>query len=231
MSDPPPTPGPFADPPVKPDEIDLGKVHGSILREHEEPAEGRESVPLWFVTLIMMLVFWAGFYLANHSGGFRANVFNPVPGNQSPVPPDPATLGRRVFVQNCVICHQASGLGVANQYPPLAGSEWVLARNGHADNYLAAIVIHGLEGPVIVNGRLYNGAMPPWKFLRDEEIAAVLTYVRSQWGNAAASIGPDFVRQVRERTADRAEPWTQRELQAIEGRTAPKAAGNASPAP
>ncbi len=200
-----------------PEEIDLQGVHGSILREHHEPAEGRESVPLWFVSVIMLLVFWGGFYLATNSGGFRADVFVPHrvarPDPNAP-PPAPEELGRRLYVRNCVLCHQATGLGVGMQYPPLAGSEWVVTDGSgwHREEHLVAVLLHGLEGPVEVRGRSYNGAMPPWKLLRDEEIAAVLTYIRSEWGNAAAPVEPEFVAEVRRRTQERRKPWTVGEL-------------------
>ena len=203
---------PFADAP-QPEEIDLAKVHGSILREHNEPVEGYEAVPFWFVILIAALLFWGGIYLAMNSGGFRADVFNPAVGPVGKTASLP--LGQRVFTQNCVVCHQATGQGIPRVYPPLAGSEWVLARDGHGDNHLVAIVLHGLQGPTQVKGQPYNGAMPPWKFLRDEEIAAVLTYIRSQWGNDAPSITPEWVREVRAQTANRPAPWSHPELQGL----------------
>jgi mono/diheme cytochrome c family protein len=194
------------------EEIDLAKVHGSILREHNEPVEGYEAVPFWFVVLIAALVFWGGVYLAMNSGGFRADVFTP---SAEPVAANTQPLGQRIFTQNCVVCHQATGQGIPRVFPPLADSEWVLARDGHGDNHLVAVVLHGLQGPTEVNGQLYNGAMPPWKFLRDEEIAAVLTYIRSQWGNAAPPITPEWVGKVRAQTASRAAPWSQSEVRSL----------------
>ena len=207
----------FRDPPDR-GEIDLQRVHGSILREHDDPAEGRESVPLWFVTGIMLLVFWGGFYLAMNSGGFRADVFTPHRAPAAEVDAAPLTpdeLGRRVYVRNCVLCHQATGLGVGAQYPPLVGSEWVVTdgRDWHRESHLVALLLHGMEGPAEVRGRIYNGAMPPWKFLKDEEIAAVLTYIRGAWGNDAPPIEPAFVAEVRAKTQTRQRPWTARELE------------------
>jgi hypothetical protein len=57
--------------------------------------------------------------------------------------------------------------------------------------------------------------MPPWKQLKDDQIAAVLTYIRSEWGNAAAPISPEYVKSIRDKTTDRTEPWLQKELKAI----------------
>ena len=208
---------PFRDPPPGRDEIDLAKVHGSILREHDEPAEGREPVTLWLVAVFMALVFWGGAYLVYYSGGFRADAFNPRRGMAGSAVDsnDPATLGRRTFTQKCVLCHQSTGLGVPGIYPPLAGSEWVLARAGHGDNHLVSILLHGLQGPVEVSGKTFNNAMPGWKAMRDDQIAAVLTYIRSQWGNSALPITPEFVAQIRARTADRGEAWGRNELKKL----------------
>jgi len=196
---------------ASPAEIDLPQVHGSILREHREPAEGVGRVPLWFALLMLGLTLWGALYLANRSGGFRADVFNPVAAPVA-VAEDPATLGQRVFMRNCMLCHQFDGRGVPGQYPPLAGSEWVLGEDGHNAQQIVAIVLHGGEGPFNVKGDVFSGAMAPWKALRDDEIAAVLTYVRSSWGNAAPPITAEFVARVREATKDRAEPWSEGEL-------------------
>ncbi len=213
------------EPPPEPDEMDLGKVHGSILREHQEPGEGRVGVPTWFVLTIMALVFWGGFYLATNGGGFRADGFVPAPFTPA-APLDPATLGRRTFVQNCVICHQADGQGVPRQYPPLAGSEWVLGEGGWRSEHLMAVLLGGLEGPAQVRGATFNGAMPSWRFLRDEQIAAVLTYIRGDWGNAAAPVTVEAVRAARGRMSGRGSAWTQEELRAMPADAAPGGAGH-----
>ena len=86
-----------------------------------------------------------------------------------------------------------------------------------------------------VKGQQYNNVMAPWgKVLKDEQIAAVLTYVRNEWGNQAPPITKEFVSKIREQTKDRTEPWTQKELQAIErvlvGDEPPRRARRAAPA-
>jgi len=214
---PPPEPGRdegFRDP-ARPEEIDLARVHGAILREHPEPSEGVGRVPVWFALLMLTLSLWAVLYFANRSGDFRADVFNPVAAPTPEGPIDPALLGQRVFMRNCMLCHQFDGRGVPGQYPPLAGSEWVLGEGGHDERQIAAIVLHGVEGAFVVNGTTYSGAMAPWRLLRDDEIAAVLTFIRSSWGNAAPPITPDFVARVREATKGRTEPWSQAELEGM----------------
>jgi mono/diheme cytochrome c family protein len=216
---------PMHDPsPRDPNEMDLAKVHGSILRENKEPVEGYKSVPLWLVTLIMVFTFWGGIYLAYYSGGFRADAFVPRKSMAGPVldPNDPATMGQRVYTQSCILCHQASGTGVPRIYPPLAGSEWVLAKDWRGDNHLVSIVLHGLQGPVDVAGNSYNGSMPGWKTLSDAEVAAVLTYIRSQWGNAAPPISAEFVGTVRYKTRRRTTVWATGELQSLAKESAPK---------
>lgn len=205
------------------EDMNVAAVHDSILREQADPEDGYEPIPLWLVTVIMVVVFWAGLYLAYNSGGFQSNVFDPTLVSWSgggtaaadAGPPDPMVVGKRIFTQNCVVCHQATGLGVAGQFPPLADSEWVLSEGWHGDNHLVKILLHGLQGVVEVKGNIYNNAMPAQN-LNDAQMAAVLTYIRNEWGNSAPPISEEFVAKIREETTGRTEPWTQPELQAIE---------------
>ena len=100
---------------------------------------------------------------------------------------------------HCITCHQEKGQGLpAAQFPPLAESEWVVGQ----PERLIALTLHGLLGPMEVKGKTYQGLVPmtPFKGLKDDEIAAVLTYVRNAFGNQAPMIGPDTVRAVREAT-------------------------------
>lgn len=212
------------------------EVHGSILREQAEPREGRAPLPIWLIPVFFAVLFCAGLYLASHSGGFRPDVFelstpaSASGGEETPSGPvDPKTLGKRVFTQNCAVCHQPTGLGLPGAFPPLVGSEWVIGGEGHGDNHLVKLVLKGLQGPLQVKGENYNNAMPPWGQLSDEQIAGVLTYIRSEWGNAAPAISPDYVKSIREKTADRTDPWTAKELQAIPAEKQP-ATEPASPA-
>lgn len=226
----------------------LPEVPASVLREKPEPAEATASVPLWMFPVFGILIAWGAFYLAMNSGGFLVSVYDTnkvswdgAGGGAAAAAPDPMVIGKRVFTQNCAVCHQANGEGVAGQFPPLAGSEWVMSQDWHGDNHLVKIVLHGLQGMVTVKGAQFNNAMTPWgKVLKDDQIAAVLTYVRNEWGNQAPPITKEFVAKVREASQDRAEPWTQKELQAIgrelvnEAEAAPAAESSApaeSPAP
>jgi mono/diheme cytochrome c family protein len=98
---------------------------------------------------------------------------------------------------------------VEGAFPPLAGSEMVTG----SPEQLAAILLHGLHGPLRVKGKVYDGEMPEWgSKLKDEQIAAVLTYIRASFGNSAPPVNPELVKQVREATASRNRPWTEAEL-------------------
>jgi putative membrane-bound dehydrogenase domain len=118
--------------------------------------------------------------------------------------------GKRLYEQQCLNCHQPEGTGLGDIYPPLAKSEWV---TGDKET-LIKIVLHGLSGPIEVAGKAYGAAgvpMPPVP-MGDREIADVLTYIRSQFGNAADAVTANLVKDVRARTKSRETPWTAEEL-------------------
>ncbi len=194
----------------------------SYRTEASEPVAGAAPVPSWLWILAVVLVGWSALYLGMNSGGFEPDIFNAdqvswAGGGGGPAaPPDPMVIGKRIYTANCVVCHQASGLGVAGQFPPLVGSHWVVTgEEWHGDNHLAKLLLNGLQGPVQVLGNTYNNAMPAWKQLKDSDIAYVLTYIRNEWGNVAPPITPEYIASIREEVGDRSEPWTQAALQAI----------------
>ena len=124
-----------------------------------------------------------------------------------PQPPD----GKQVYATTCAACHQLDGTGLTDVYPPLAESEWV---TGDEDR-LIRIVLHGLTGEIEVGGEIFSGLMPAWgPSLDDAQVAAVLTYVRKSWGNAATPVVPATVARVRRATASRTTPWMAKELPA-----------------
>ena len=107
----------------------------------------------------------------------------------------PARSGEQVYAGSCSSCHQSTGEGSGRLYPPLAGSEWVL---GDPDT-LVRIVMHGIKGKIVVKGQAYDNIMAPWGgALTDEEIANVLTFIRSSWGNDASSISTENVQKIRD---------------------------------
>ncbi len=121
----------------------------------------------------------------------------------------PLDDGEEIYLSRCMSCHQTDGMGIAGVFPPLVETDWVTGDKGR----LIRLVLDGMMGEVKVGGVVYSGAMPPWKsYLSDEEVAALLTYVRGAWGNDASAVTPDQVAQVRKATADRSTSWTTEEL-------------------
>jgi len=204
--------------------FNVQKAHEELLREKAASPAGSHAIPAWSLVLLWLLAFWVGGYLIRYHGGFRPDVFDETLDLDSLALSGPlktadlAVLGKRSFSANCVACHQTTGLGVPNQYPPLVGSEFTLGPTDH----LILIVLHGLEGPVKVKGETYNGAMPTWKdVLTDAQIAGILTYVRSSWGNEAGAVTVDQVKALREKYKERMNAWKSAELLAIPAEEAP----------
>jgi mono/diheme cytochrome c family protein len=124
--------------------------------------------------------------------------------------------GARVFSSTCAACHQANGMGSPEQYPPLAGSGWVTG----SERRFLRIVLHGLTGEVDVEGETFSAAMPGWgATLKDAEIAAVASYVRTHFGNHAPPVSAATVALVRKEYLSRTTPWTAVELAAAERTT------------
>src|SRR5207244_9716774 len=155
------------------------------------------------------------------------------PGGAEQVERSPRDRGKKVFSANCQTCHQANGLGVPGQYPPLAGSEFTSG----GSRRMAMIVLKGLQGPVEVKGQQYGTAvMQPWdKTLTDKQIADVMTYERSEWGNSASPVTPEQIAAMRKELANHPESFAAPDILAApdedipEG--APPAGGGAPPKP
>jgi mono/diheme cytochrome c family protein len=124
---------------------------------------------------------------------------------------DPEILkrGAAVYARTCLACHQPTGKGIPNVFPPLDGSDWV-----SADPSLAIkIVIKGLQGPIKVNGQNFATMMPPvMPALNDQEIADVLSYIHVSWANDLPAVTPEQVQKVREEIKDRTTPFTAADL-------------------
>ena len=190
------------------------------MREKEEPSENFSPMPLFFVALFMVLAFWAGVYLVRYSGDFGPFHYDEtrMPGfaeDTGPREVDMMALGARVYSQNCVACHQGTGLGLPGVYPTLVESEWVKDK----PERLVKIVLAGLAGPVTVNGAEYNNAMTPFGRLKDQQLAAVLTYIRTNpdYKNDSHAVSEELVAEVRAAYGERTDPWSQVELEAIHG--------------
>jgi mono/diheme cytochrome c family protein len=119
--------------------------------------------------------------------------------------------GRDQYAVSCGACHQADGKGLANMAPTLAKSDWV---TGDAKR-LIGVAVHGLMGPIKVNGKLVEGVppiMPPHGFMKDEQLAGILTYVRNAWGNRAGLISIEDITGYRKTESARVAPWTEAEF-------------------
>lgn len=138
------------------------------------------------------------------------------PGYVPPAPPRPLTpdeqlrfdAGAKVYAQVCTQCHKPDGQGQEGLAPPLVDSEWTLGD----PHRLSRIVLHGMRGPITVNGKTWNLDMPGWAALSDDQIAAALTYTRRSWDHDADPVTPATVAKVRSENKTRLEAWTEREL-------------------
>lgn len=172
------------------------KIHEQAVREMTEPRDGISPTPVTFLLLCFFFTAWGGYYLADNPGNWSGMEYSEKPAAPTGVaapPADPMVLGREIFGA-CMQCHQADGRGVAGTYPPLAASEFVTGD----ERRLATILLNGISGPFVVNGVTYNSEMPKWRdYFSDEELAAVMTYVRNSWGNKASPVSKETVAKVR----------------------------------
>lgn len=121
------------------------------------------------------------------------------------VPPD----GEQIYNTRCMSCHQMGGRGVPGSFPPLRETDWVNGDKGR----LIRLLLHGVSGQMEVKGQTYSGSMPPWnEALGADGIAAVATYVRSNFGNDASPVTTEEVKKVQAATDGRKKPWTAKEL-------------------
>ena len=107
--------------------------------------------------------------------------------------PASASDGATVYLENCSSCHQTDGEGVSGAFPPLAGNPVVTGTPVTA----IAIVKNGLEGKIVVHGNAYSGIMPAWKKqISDQQIAEVISYIRSAWNNNSGGVSLSQVQAV-----------------------------------
>ncbi len=199
-----------------------------VLSEEAEPVAERRPVPVWLVALLVLLIYVGDMYVMDHgadlmgkAGPFPKEVFDPFRTYQEVVDRNPESpfdkvmkSGKGKYELYCSPCHGSSGLGnPATGIPPLAGSEWVKTIGpGRA----IRIVLLAVRGPITVSGKPWdNPGMLAWgPQLTDEDIAAILSYVRAnnEWGNKASIVMPEAVKQLRDAHASRSEPWSADEL-------------------
>src|ERR1700745_1740006 len=224
MNESAPTPDPHSGQGMDYSEIaDVQDVHAAVQREKREPRVGREPLSIWLIAVYGLAVFFGGAYLGRYSGNFNGEALDPyggepqtmkkVTGLQGPgqvAECAPHNRGKKVFSSNCQTCHQANGVGVSGQYPPLAGSEFTTG----GSRRMAMIVMKGVQGPVTVKGQQFGAAvMQPWdKTLTDKQIADVMTYERSEWGNNASPVAPEQIAAFRKELANHPESYTEHDI-------------------
>jgi len=177
-------------------------------RELADPDEGVRPLP-WFLTMFLgAMAMWGAFYIYSTPSGEESS-YGDQRTTASLRPPEVAVNaaqkadGKQIYGAKCAACHQATGLGIPGVFPPLAGSKWVVGD----EKILTLIMLHGVNGEMEVKGTVYKGAMPAWKSLSDGDLAAVMSYIRSDWGNKSAEIAPDTVATQRDTTKSRTEPY------------------------
>lgn len=211
------------------DTADVHELHAAIQREKREPRVRIEPLSAWLLLIYALTIFFGGFYLARYGGDFSGSSLDPTSAplphqkRQTPIAEggeqvaevSPAARGRKIYLANCATCHQASGVGIAGQYPPLAASEHVVG----GTRRLGMILLKGLHGPMEVKGVQYGSAiMQPWeKTLTDAKIADVLSFIRSEWGNNAPPVAAEGIAALRKELAGRTESFTDAELRTVAG--------------
>jgi len=107
--------------------------------------------------------------------------------------------GSQVYNYYCISCHQRNGKGDGNRFPPLDSSEWVIGDKKR----LIGVVLNGLDKPIEVKGKPYNNLMPQHSFLKDEDIAQVLTYIRQHFNNNSNAVTSKDVSVVRKDSVEK----------------------------
>jgi mono/diheme cytochrome c family protein len=190
--------------------INVPEAHGALpssqpaaSREKTVRENGMEAVSLWLVLISAIVVLAAGATMGEGGDffGYDELALKDYSRGASPIPDGPAPLepvpfkealvknGKKVYMNNCASCHQASGQGQPGAFPPLAGSEWVLGNT----EILSMIIKNGVSGPIVVKGEPYAGAMNAvGASLNANDLASLMTYIRSEWGNDASVVTPQM---------------------------------------
>lgn len=189
-----------------------------LANEKQEPSESSSltfiNVPL---VLLSLLVGFGATYLALRTPDMRME-----PGDSRTAAPAVTASGeapsadgevdlektlergKAVYAAVCQACHQENGQGMAGVFPPLANSPWVL---GSALR-MTSIILHGVQGPITVNGEKFSNVMPGLReAMSPEDVAAVATYVRGSFGNKASPVTLETVRRALARPKADPNPW------------------------
>ena len=183
-------------------DAELLESHAQVARKQADEKGNYSLLPLGLIFGSSALIFWAAVYVTKFSGHYDPKMFDetapPSTGVEVVAKVDPIVAGKKLYLSACVACHLPDGNG--------------------SEERLARIVIHGLKGPITVKGSQYNGAMPVFGKVAgsgynwsDDKIAAVLTYIRQEWGNKGAAVSTELVTAIRTKEGGRKE-WTAEEL-------------------
>jgi mono/diheme cytochrome c family protein len=189
-------------------------THEKLLGKQPDDKGHYRLMPLNLLFLFSGLIFFAGTYLGLYGGKFDPHIFNEhaQPGGAVAAAPavSPVEVGKKTYASTCATCHMANGLGTPGAVPPLAGSEWV---NGSEERLIRAVV-YGLQGPIKVKGQDFNSVMMPKGgfTINDDKLAAILTYIRQEWGNTGGPIAPEKIAEVHAKEGDRKQPFAPADL-------------------
>lgn len=180
----------------------------SRAAENADPHELNNPVPRVLLGLVAALFAWGIYYIVTSSPDSPAALGDrrDAAALAGPAGTDrgQAIDGRQLFTIACQACHQAGGQGLPGVFPPLAGSEWVQGD----PTVLSRIVLHGVTGALTVAGTTYHGEMPAFGHqFSDAELAAILSFIRSEWGNGRPAVEISTVAATRKATESRDRPW------------------------
>ena len=184
-----------------------------------EPVATHSAVPMWIFSLTLVLLYLGAVYFDHHGGWFDARVYGPYSSadeldSYQPKSGAAALLaqGKKTYEMVCGSCHGVDGMGKPGQAPPLSGSEWV---NAKGVQRLTHIPLMGLTGPITVKGEQMDfpaGMAAMGAALSDSDLAALLTYIRSSWGNKGGPVTADDVKNARAEIGGHAQPMTGEEM-------------------
>ena len=189
----------------------------SPTQDIAEPKATWRPVPVWLLVLLLLLLYWGMLYFDQHGGWFSQEVYSPFRSEteiafyQPPKEGIDLGRGKKVFDDFCSVCHNLDGMGKPNQAPPLNGSEWLQ----QSPNRLLRIPLYGLSGPITVKGQQMTFPIPMVAIgqnLSEDDLAAVLTYVRQVWANKAPPITAEQVRAVKAQVGNHPLAFTPEEV-------------------
>ncbi len=172
------------------------------IPSNAEPTATTTVIPMWIVVATLVLLFLGFVFFDKHSGWFDARVYAPYRSADELEAAQPKSAaaaamaaGKKNYETYCGSCHGNDGMGKAGMAPPLTGSEIVLTKSSHR---LSMIPLEGLAGPIKVKNQDWNLNMAAMGAqLSDDNLGAVLTYIRGSWGNHADEVTGDDIKAIR----------------------------------